>query len=128
MTDEKIHEHLVNSARKVCTPGCIAGFECGKSKEYKGSLPLCGTNKICPLQKYEIKHDDRPQDLLTRLSNEPSLQELDLLCEFCEHRDKTADTDKEFSLESCFVSHCIDCPVESCREGIMEVYAEAQMS
>lgn len=128
MSNSGIRDALNAAACKVCNSGCIAGFECGKSKADWGRLPLFGSNTVCPLQKYEVEHTDKGKTLIERLRNTPELEELDLLCQHCDFRDKSKDTPETFSLESCFVSHCMDCPVESCRENIEETIAEARMS
>ena len=123
-----IEKQLQEAAAKICDYECIACFNCGKSKERAINLPLCGTNIVCPLQKYNVDHSKAPKDMLARLMNEPTVGDCNLLCQFCEHRDKSKDTADSMSLESCFSSHCIACPVEMCREGIEETMAEGRMS
>lgn len=98
----------------------MAGFDCGKKRDFN-PIPLIGTNTVCPLAKFRVHASDEINDW-------PTIAELDYLCEVCEHRDKSSDTKDEFSLASCFESHCIDCPVESCRENIQECMAEAALS
>lgn len=128
MDNHRIEVQLQKAAAKICDPGCIACFDCGKNKERAVNLPLCGTNTVCPLQRYDIDHSKAPADMLARLMNEPTLEDCSLLCQFCEHRNASNDTEDSISLESCFATHCIDCPVEMCREGIEELAAEAAMS
>lgn len=123
-----ISEQLLAAASKVCTSGCIACFECGKSKSSFSHLSPFGTNKICPLGKYDVKHDDSPKDFIESLRNNPDLDDLFVLCKHCEHRDQPKDEDDELSLESCFETYCMDCPVQMCRETIQECAAEAAMS
>lgn len=130
MNDDK--RILTEIAKKICTNHCIASFECGKTKAAAGNLPLCGTNTVCPLQEYDVQHSNsmrlEKKDILSWWQNEPTLDELDTLCQYCTHRDKSNDTDTTFSTESCFVTHCIDCPVQMYRENIEEATAEAMMS
>ena len=127
-TNKIIQKQLIAAASKVCTSGCIACFECGKSKSSFNHLPPFGTNKICLLEKYGVEHDDSPKDIIESLKNNPDLDDLYILCKHCEHRDSSKDKDNELSIESCFETHCMDCPVQMCRETIQECTAEAMMS
>lgn len=119
---------LYEAAKKVCTNHCISSFACGKTKISAGHLPLCGTNKVCPLQEYNVQHREGKEDMMRHIMCGPTMEDLDLLCENCKHRDKYKDTRNTFSLDSCFETHCIDCPVQMDREGIEETIAEAMMS
>lgn len=122
------NKKLISAASKVCTRGCIASFNCGKSKSEFGTVPLFGANTVCPLEKYGIEHSEEKKSLEERLRNSPDLNDLYILCKHCEHRDSSNDTKDTISTANCFESHCIDCPVQSCRENIMECMAEGAMS
>ena len=119
---------LFSAACKVCTPGCIASFNCGKSKSEFGTVPLFGTNTVCPLEKYGIEHPEEKRRLEERLMHSPDLDDLFVLCKHCEHRDASNDTPNVISTANCFETHCMDCPVQSCRENILECMAEGAMS
>lgn len=121
---------LKTAACKVCTNECLASYDCGKEKTHMGRpLPLVGTNETCPLAKFDVEHQSRKSDKTGFiLRDDPTLEELTALCEHCDFRNNSKDTGNEISLESCFFSHCIDCPVQSCRDGILECAAEAAMS
>lgn len=127
-TNNSIKNELIAAARKVCDSECIACYECGKSKTIGRTLPLIGKNTVCPLQKYNIEHNDGPKSFLERLQNDATLEDLDFLCEYCEHRDKSKDTPESFSIGNCYMTHCLDCPVQMYRDGIEECAAEARMS
>lgn len=121
---------LYNAAAKVCTDGCISCFNCGKSKS-QYTLPPSPGNQLteCPLLKYNVvRKPIDPIDFLARWANNPTEEDINLLCEYCEHRDKSEDDGETFSLESCFRTHCISCPVQSVRDCIQESEAEARWS
>lgn len=125
---ETTKKELQIAACKVCTSGCIASFDCGKTKSTLGTIPLFGSNIVCPLAKFNVDHSKEKTDLIESLKNQPTLDDLYMLCEFCEHRDTTNDTDDSFSKENCFESYCIDCPVQSCIDNVLECIAEGAMS
>ena len=122
------NKELISAANKVCTPGCIASFACGKSKSEFGTIPLFGSNTVCPLAKYGIEHSEERLSLEERLCLSPDLSDLYLLCKHCEHRDTSRDTPDTISTANCFETHCMDCPVQSCRENIQEARVEGAMS
>lgn len=122
------NKELISAACKVCNSGCIASFNCGKSKSEFGTVPLFGSNTVCPLEKYEIEHSTEKRSLEERLMSHPDLDDLFLLCKYCEHRDTSNDAEDTIFTANCFESHCIDCPVQSCRENIEEAMAEGAMS
>lgn len=130
MAKKSIQQKLYDAAAKVCTEGCISCFECGKKKAAI-TLPIVlgGQLKECPLAKFNVERPViDPMDFLARWANEPSHEDLNLLCLHCEHRDVSADTADEFSLTSCFMTHCISCPVESVRDCLEEREGEARCS
>lgn len=122
--NEAIKKELQAAACKVCTSGCIASFDCGKTKSDFGAIPLFGANTVCPLEKFNVDHDKEKTDRAGRLG----LDDLYLLCKYCEHRDSSNDTEHSISTARCFESHCMDCPVQSCRENMQEGLAEGAMS
>ena len=125
---KELNTQLLAAACKVCTSGCIASYECGKSKALAKSIPLFGKNNICPLAKYEVEHKDDEKDFMAILANDPTPDDLFVLCKHCEHRDASQDTSDIICFASCYEEYCLDCPVQSCREAIQECMAEAQMS
>jgi hypothetical protein len=59
------------------------------------------------------------------INNQVELEDLYLVCAKCEH----AKFDGEYVYrDKCYETHCLDCPVHSCEEGILEMQAEAAMS
>lgn len=130
MARKSLQKQLYEAASKVCTKGCISCFDCGKTKS-PYTLPPSPNSQltVCPLLKFDIPHkEEKETDLIKRWANQPTLDDVNLLCEFCEHRDKSGDTEESFSLESCFMTHCINCPVSSVRDCIEECVAEARWS
>lgn len=121
-------QQAIEAAKKVCTSGCIACFECGKSKSNFGSISRFGNNEICPLAKYDVEHKDDREGFLESLLNNPDLDDLFILCKHCDHRDSSDDKENDISISSCYETHCMDCPVQMCRENIQECAAEAAMS
>ena len=125
--NETIKKELQVAACKVCTTGCIASFNCGKTKSAFRTIPLFGSNTVCPMEKFNVDHSKEKTDWVERLENQLDLDDLYLLCKYCEHRDKSNDTENTISTANCFESHCMDCPVQSCRENIQECMAEGAM-
>lgn len=130
MAKKSLQKKLYDAAAKICDKDCLACFECGKSKS-SYCLPSFPGNKaeVCPLQKYGVIHDDtREKDPFALWASDPTYEDLNLLCQFCDHRDKSDDTDDTISLESCFMTHCISCPVGIVRDCLDEREAEARCS
>lgn len=111
-------------ACKLCDEDCYAGYEC--NKEHRVAFDLMGKGTVCPLAKYKVPKITTPR---TFADTFVTLEDLSILCANCEHADIEAeDGDFVLSLDRCFDTHCIDCPVQSMREGIQENAAEAAMS
>ena len=93
-------------------------------------LPLIGKNTVCPLAKYNVEHEKPKRSERTGfiLRDDPTMDELAALCQYCDFRDASKDTDEEIDLESCYFTHCMDCPVQHVRDNILECAAEAAMS
>lgn len=130
MAKKLIQQKLYDAAAKVCSEGCISCFECGKEKS-KYTLPAMSGSQLkeCPLAKFNVARTPiDPTNFLARWANEPTYEDLELLCLHCEHRDSSRDTDDEFSLKNCFMTHCLSCPVESARDCLDERAAEARSS
>ena len=122
---------LKAAACKVCTNECFASYDCGKEKNRIGRpLPLVGKNTVCPLAKYHVEHQQPRISDKTGfiLFNDPTMDELSALCRYCDFRDPSQDTEENIDLESCFFTHCMDCPVQHLRDNILECAAEAAMS
>ena len=122
-------QKLLEAATRICTPACIAGYDCGKSKAAGFGKPIPLFNKenaVCPLEKYKIEHKELSKNWLD--ADYPTLEDIFLLCKYCDHRDSNMDTEDTISIENCFMTHCMDCPVQMCRESIAECDAEASCS
>lgn len=118
-----VEEKAYETACKVCSPNCIASYDCPK-KATAGLLPPAGTETVCPLAKY-----DAPAEVKDPFKDHISLEDLFYACRNCEHVNNL-DEEKnwERDREKVFETVCIDCPIQMCRENILEARAEAAMS
>ena len=118
MTAKEAASHI------CCGEMCPRAYNCGIKKKY--TLPLFGTNTTCPISRYNLpKERYVPKDVLDSIINRVELEDLYEICANCEHAEIK---DGYIERDKCFESHCIDCPVYICEEGILETIAEASMS
>ena len=119
-----ISERAYETACKVCSPNCIAPYDCPKKNAETAILPPVGTETVCPLAKYNA-----PAEIKDPFKNCISLEDLFYVCRNCEHvNNLDKENDWEINREKVFETVCIDCPVQMCRENILETRAEAAMS
>ena len=113
---------------ELCDEACPAAYECHKKHDAVfAACGLMGAETVCPLAKYNVPETaERSSFCFASIT----LDDLAMLCVNCEHADISSDNDECFtlSIDRCFNTHCIDCPVQSMREGIQELAAEAAMS
>ena len=113
---------------ELCDESCPAAYQCHKKHDaIFAACGLMGTNTVCPLAKYNIPET---ADRSCFCSTSITLDDLAMLCANCEHADISAANVECFtlSLDRCFDKYCVDCPVQSMRESIQELAAEAAMS
>lgn len=112
------------TACKLCNSTCIASYEC--SKKTKSLLPLIGKETVCPLAKYDV-----PEAPVRDSIFGPSITMDDLFyaCADCKHAKVFAEGDEwVLDRDASYEDACIDCPVQICRDNILECMAEAAMS
>jgi hypothetical protein len=126
----KEEKDIESAATKVCGYGeCICGYNGCNHSNRMSSLPTIGNDTCCPMEKYNIT----PQK--NRLISMDSIlddTDLFLLCANCDYA-KVVETNngEELELERTdeeYQAHCMDCPVQMCRDNMVETMAEAMMS
>jgi 5-methylcytosine-specific restriction endonuclease McrA len=113
------------TAERICYgEDCFRCYDCGIKKKY--TIPPLTENKICPIAKYNLPENKfNPKDVMDAWANQVELEDLYIVCSECEH----AEFDGTFvHRDKCYETHCLDCPVHSCEEGILELEAEAMCS
>lgn len=112
------------TACKLCDSTCIASYDC--SKKSRSLLPLVGKEAVCPLAKYDVPKKPEKDSIFG-----PSITMEDLFyaCADCKHAKVFAEGGKwVLNRDGCYEDACIDCPVQMCRDNILECIAEAAMS
>lgn len=121
---ELIATRAKETACKLCDSDCIASYDCPKKAASR--LPLVGTETVCPLAKYDVPKNTKP---INPFANQVTLEDLFYVCRNCEHvNNLDEEKDWERDRERVFETVCIDCPIQACRENILETRAEAAMS
>lgn len=120
------HYEVFNAAKKVCVNDCSASFPgCSKCKNL---FPQIGKEQTCPLAKYCVPVEENPKPWYELSADERlSLYDLYTLCSCCTHAEIQADGTVKRN-DTAFFEICLDCPVKSCEDNILENEAEARMS
>lgn len=113
---------------ELCDEACPAAYTCHKKHDAVfAACGLMGTETTCPLAKYNVPESVERSGYCAMSI---TLDDLAMMCANCENADINTENGDSFtlSLDRCFDTHCIDCPVQSMRESIQELAAEAAMS
>ena len=120
-------EKLAQSgAKKLCGIGtCRACFECVHENKGDFLLDLIGTETVCPLEKYHIIPEEMSEPWWKRPMQEIKVTEDEIfaLCSKCKNG-KVKKEGRDMSVERPDYMKCIDCPVLSAEEAMLEAEAE----
>lgn len=121
---KEIAERAADTACKICDSDCMASYDC--PKKAASPWPLFGKETVCPLAKYDVSEKPKTDN---PFGPRISLEDLFYVCANCKHANVIESEDTwEIERERTFETVCIDCPVQMCRDNILEARAEAAMS
>lgn len=117
----------------ICNNCAFRPFDCERKnwceEQFRPRRRLT-KDESCPLMQFDAKEDTDKRPFFEKLKDglteeTPESHDMWKVCAICKY---SSTSGNEISLKDCYNDHCIDCPLNSVREGMQECDAEAIMS